>query len=125
MAQSNPCSGEWSPRLGEHGHKMKPLPHLYEVSLSGGPTGHATLLAAGVPPLRSAPPKEFDGPGDAWSPEQFLLAAVETCFMFTFRAVAQRDRRPQRRRYPLHRNRSQVAAHTSKWRRSGSRKTGA
>lgn len=72
----------------EHGHKMKPLPHLYEVSLSGGQTGHATLLAAGVPPLRSAPPKEFDGPGDAWSPEQFLLAAVETCFMFTFRAVA-------------------------------------
>lgn len=68
---------------------MKPLPHLYEVSLSGGPTGHATLLAAGVPPLRSAPPKDFDGPGDAWSPEQFLLAAVETCFMFTFRAVAQ------------------------------------
>jgi len=72
----------------EHGHKMKPLPHLYEVSLSGGPTGHATLLAAGVPPLHSAPPKEFDGPGDAWSPEQFLLAAVGTCFMFTFRAVA-------------------------------------
>jgi organic hydroperoxide reductase OsmC/OhrA len=73
----------------ENCHKMKPLPHLYEVSLSGGPTGHATLLAAGVPPLRSAPPKEFDGPGDAWSPEQLLLAAVETCFLFTFRAVAQ------------------------------------
>jgi len=73
----------------ENDHKMKPLPHLYEVSLSGGPTGHATLLATGVPPLRSAPPKEFDGPGDAWSPEQFLLAAVGTCFMFTFRAVAQ------------------------------------
>jgi organic hydroperoxide reductase OsmC/OhrA len=68
---------------------MKRLPHLYKVSLSGGPTGHATLLAAGVPPLRSAPPKEFDGPGNAWSPEQLLLAAVETCFMFTFRAVAQ------------------------------------
>ena len=67
---------------------MKPLPHVYEVSLSGGPTGHATLSAAGVPPLRSAPPKEFDGPGDAWSPELLLLAAVETCFLFTFRAVA-------------------------------------
>lgn len=66
---------------------MKPLPHLYEVALSGGPKGYATLLAGGVPALRSAPPKDFDGPGDAWSPEQLLLAAVETCF--PFRAVAQ------------------------------------
>ena len=68
---------------------MKPLPHMYEVALSGGPSGYATLLTAGVPPLHSAPPKDFDGPGDAWSPENLLLAAVETCFMFTFRAVAE------------------------------------
>lgn len=71
---------------------MKPLPHLYEVTLSGGPTGYAKLLACGVPSLRSAPPKDFDGPGDAWSPEYLLLAAVEACFMFTFRAVAQASR---------------------------------
>ena len=45
-------------------------------------------IGRGLSPLRSAPPKEFDGPGDAWSPEQLLLAAVETCFLFTFRAVA-------------------------------------
>ncbi|HVB80690.1 MAG TPA: OsmC family protein [Candidatus Binataceae bacterium] len=31
---------------------------------------------------------EFDGPGDAWSPEQLLVAAVESCFLFTLRAVA-------------------------------------
>jgi peroxiredoxin-like protein len=68
---------------------MKPLPHYYEVALSGGPTGYATLVTEGAPELRSAPPKDFDGPGDAWSPEHLLLAAVETCFMFTFRAVAQ------------------------------------
>jgi len=68
--------------------KMRPLPHLYEVTLSGGPEGYATLLASCVPPLRSAPPKDFDGPGDAWSPEYLLVAAVEACFMFTFRAVA-------------------------------------
>jgi peroxiredoxin-like protein len=68
---------------------MKPLPHVYEVALSGGPSGYAALSADGLPELRSAPPKDFDGPGDAWSPEHFLLAAVETCFLFTFRAVAQ------------------------------------
>ena len=68
--------------------EMKPLPHSYEVTLTGGPTGYATIATDGVPPLSSAPPKDFDGPGDAWSPEHLLLASVEACFMFTFRAVA-------------------------------------
>ena len=67
---------------------MKPLPHFYEVALSGGPTGYATLSTEGVLTLSSAPPKDFDGPGDAWSPEHLLLASVLACFMFTFRAVA-------------------------------------
>jgi hypothetical protein len=43
-----------------------PLPHSYEVALSGGPTGYATLSTDGVPPLSSAPPKDFDGPGDTF-----------------------------------------------------------
>lgn len=55
---------------------MKPLPHLYEVKMVGGPTGYANLSAAGLHELRMAPPPEFDGPGDAWSPEQLLIAAV-------------------------------------------------
>jgi peroxiredoxin-like protein len=68
---------------------MKPLPHGYAARIAGGPEGYATLSSAGVPDLRSAPPVDFDGPGDAWSPEQLLLAAVEACFLLTFRAVAQ------------------------------------
>jgi peroxiredoxin-like protein len=67
---------------------MKPLPHRYEIALSGGPAGYARLAAAGIPALPTAPPAEYDGPGDAWSPEHLLLAAVETCFLFTLRAVA-------------------------------------
>jgi peroxiredoxin-like protein len=67
---------------------MKPLPHRYEVRLAAGPTGHATLRSGGVPDLRTDAPVEFDGPGDAWSPEQLLLAAVESCFLLTFRAIA-------------------------------------
>jgi len=67
---------------------MKPLPHRYDVQLRGGPKGHAELLSVGRPPLRTAPPREFGGPGDAWSPEHLLLASVEACFLFTFRAVA-------------------------------------
>ncbi len=67
---------------------MKPYPHRYDVQLKGGPTGHAQLLSVGRPSLPTAPPREFDGPGDAWSPEHLLLASVEACFLFTFRAVA-------------------------------------
>jgi peroxiredoxin-like protein len=67
---------------------MKPLPHHYHVQLSGGPTGHATVSADGIPDMASAPPLDFDGPGDAWSPEHLLVAAVETCLLFTLRAVA-------------------------------------
>lgn len=67
---------------------MKPLPHLYEVTLKDGPGGYVTVSAGGPPELRMAPPVEFDGPGDAWSPEQLLVASVESCFLFTLRAVA-------------------------------------
>ena len=67
---------------------MKPFPHHYEVRVAGGPVGHATLASAGVPDLAADAPVEFNGPGDAWSPEQLLVAAVESCFLLTFRAVA-------------------------------------
>jgi peroxiredoxin-like protein len=67
---------------------MKPFPHRYTARIAGGPEGYATLSSPGVPDLRTAPPLDFDGPGDAWSPEQLLLAAVEACFLLTFRAVA-------------------------------------
>ncbi len=67
---------------------MKPFPHEYDVDLSGGPAGYAVLSTPGLPDLSTAPPADFDGPGDAWSPEHLLLAAVQTCFLFTLRAVA-------------------------------------
>jgi organic hydroperoxide reductase OsmC/OhrA len=67
---------------------MKPLPHTYQARLLGGPTDYAVLSTPGAPELRAAPPLEYDGPGDAWSPEALLLAAVEACFLFTLRAVA-------------------------------------
>ena len=67
---------------------MKPLPHHYDVVLAGGPSGYAVLSTPGVPDLRAAPPVDFGGPGDAWSPEHLLLAAVQTCLLFTLRSVA-------------------------------------
>jgi organic hydroperoxide reductase OsmC/OhrA len=67
---------------------MTPFPHAYSSRLTGGPADHAELSAPGCPVLRAAPPVQFDGPGGAWSPEQLLLAAVASCFLFTLRAVA-------------------------------------
>jgi organic hydroperoxide reductase OsmC/OhrA len=71
---------------------MKPLPHDYTVHLTGGSSGHAVLSSAGIPDLRTAPPADFDGPGDAWSPEHLLLAAVQACFLFTLRSIARASR---------------------------------
>jgi peroxiredoxin-like protein len=71
---------------------MKPLPHRYSARIASGPVGYATVSSGGVPDLRTAAPLDFDGPGDAWSPEQLLLAAVVACFLLTFRAVAQASR---------------------------------
>jgi len=71
---------------------MKPLPHQYDVHLTGEPSGYAQLSTAGVPELRTAPPADYDGPGDAWSPEHLLLASVQACFLFTLRAIARQSK---------------------------------
>lgn len=67
---------------------MKPLPHNYDVHLSGGPSGYAVLSTSGIPDLRTAPPADYGGPGDAWTPEHLLLASVQTCFLFTLQSIA-------------------------------------
>jgi len=67
---------------------MHPYPHLYTVSASAMPEGEAPVSSAGLPTLNTAPPAEFGGPGDRWSPETLFCAAVGDCFLLSFRAVA-------------------------------------
>lgn len=67
---------------------MQPLPHVYSVTSAAAAAGNVTLKAAGVPPLTSAAPPQFTGPGDQWSPELLLAAAVASCFALTFRSIA-------------------------------------
>ena len=67
---------------------MTPLPHRYTVGLSGHQTGYAHVFGGGLPTLHVAQPPEFGGPGKAWTPEHLLLAAVESCYLFTLRAYA-------------------------------------
>ena len=67
---------------------MQTLPHSYRASAVAEPEGLVTLASPGLPELPSAPPTEFDGPGDRWSPETLVTAAVADCLVLTFRAVA-------------------------------------
>jgi organic hydroperoxide reductase OsmC/OhrA len=67
---------------------MQPLPHHYKVSLTGGGEGYLQITSPGLTPLLTAAPAEFDGPGNMWSPETLMMAAVADCFALTFRAIA-------------------------------------
>ena len=67
---------------------MQNLPHEYAVSASSRSSDNVTLKSPGLQNLESAPPSEFGGPGDLWSPETLLVAAVADCFVLSFRAIA-------------------------------------
>ena len=67
---------------------MKAFPHQYLVSASGSEQSAVELSSSGLMPMASAAPPEFDGPGDLWSPETLLVAAVSDCFILTFRAIS-------------------------------------
>jgi organic hydroperoxide reductase OsmC/OhrA len=68
---------------------MTEYPHHYSVAASASVEGDVALQSNRLPALHSASPAEFGGPGDRWSPETLLVAAVADCFVLTFRAVAQ------------------------------------
>ena len=67
---------------------MHPFPHRYTVNASIRPDGDVPLSTEGVRVIESSSPKEFDGPGNQWSPEGLLTAAVADCFALGFRVIA-------------------------------------
>jgi organic hydroperoxide reductase OsmC/OhrA len=73
---------------------MQKLPHQYTVTAVGGSEGEITLESRGLPSLRTAPPPQYDGPGDRWSPETLCVGAIADCFILTFRALAQTAQLP-------------------------------
>ena len=71
---------------------MHPYPHLYTVQATANPDGDVPVTSAGLPALATAAPAEFDGPGDRWSPETLLVAAVADCYLLSFRGVARANK---------------------------------
>jgi len=67
---------------------MHPFPHHYIVNAAVRPDGDVPLSSEGMRIIESAPPREFGGPGNQWSPEGLLTAAVADCFVLGFRAIA-------------------------------------
>jgi uncharacterized OsmC-like protein len=67
---------------------MQAYPHNYKVSASAEGESLVPVSSPGLEPLDTAPPPEFGGPGDKWSPETMLVASVANCFILTWRSVA-------------------------------------
>lgn len=71
---------------------MHPLPHVYAVVADGTKSGAVELTSEGLSVLLAEPPPEFGGQGKQWSPEGLLCAALASCFILSFRAVARSAR---------------------------------
>ena len=71
---------------------MHPYPHTYVASASAESAGFVAITSPRLPSLATAPPAQFDGPGDLWSPETLLCASLADCFILTFRAVTRAAR---------------------------------
>jgi organic hydroperoxide reductase OsmC/OhrA len=73
---------------------MDPYPHEYIASAGGSAEGPVRVHSPALPDIDTAPPRQFGGPGDQWSPETLLCASMADCFILTFRAVARASNYP-------------------------------
>ena len=73
---------------------MQSFPHHYKVVAAAELDGDVSLMGDGLDSIPSAPPVEFGGPGNRWSPETLLVAAVADCFILSFRAIARTSKFP-------------------------------
>lgn len=73
---------------------MQALPHHYVVTVTTRDNTSVEIQSPGLQSLPSAPPAEFGGPGNLWSPETLTVAAVADCMVMTFRSIAQLSKLP-------------------------------
>ena len=68
---------------------MQSFPHHYRAAVVADTgAGNVRLHSPGLPDLETNAPAEYDGPGDLWSPETLVVAAVADCYTLSFRAIA-------------------------------------
>lgn len=71
---------------------MQEFPHHYVVTAQSDQQGEVGVSSEGLETIHTMPPAEFGGPGNLWSPETMLVAAVANCLILTFRAIARANR---------------------------------
>jgi peroxiredoxin-like protein len=62
--------------------------YCVRASWKGGRNGLVSAEGVAEPKLRFSAPAEFKGEAGLWTPEHFLVAAVASCFVVTFSAMA-------------------------------------
>ena len=67
---------------------MQALPHQYSVKAVGKSDNSLVVSINNLDDLAVAPPAQFGGPGDQWSPEDLFMSSVSSCFILSFRAIA-------------------------------------
>ncbi|MCB0732484.1 MAG: OsmC family protein [Ignavibacteriae bacterium] len=64
------------------------IPHSYKVTANAIKDKTYKVSAENLPIIETAPPKNFGGPGNIWSPEDLFVATIANCFLMTFKAVS-------------------------------------
>ncbi|MBQ0713165.1 MAG: OsmC family protein [Porticoccus sp.] len=67
---------------------MKSFPHTYTATAAADPIGNVTSSLGNGCRVEIAPPVEFDGAGDVWSPEELLMSSVASCLVLSFKSIA-------------------------------------
>ena len=65
------------------------LPYFYETDVEWIGQRKGDLESPGLASLEVASPPEFHGHEGVWTPEHYFVAAVNSCFMTTFLAIAE------------------------------------
>ena len=69
---------------GENGTDYIQVLPLYKVEANSVKDGSYSVFAENLSTIETAPPKNFGGPGNIWSPEDMFVATVADCFLMTF-----------------------------------------
>jgi organic hydroperoxide reductase OsmC/OhrA len=64
-------------------------PYFYQTEVGWAGERKGELRAPSLPDIRVAAPPEFKGHENTWTPEHLFVAAVNSCFMTTFLAIAE------------------------------------
>jgi organic hydroperoxide reductase OsmC/OhrA len=71
---------------------MNQGPYFYETHLYWKGRRRGLVEVAELPPVMTSSPPEFHGEPGYWTPEHLFVAAVESCLMTTFLAIAEKAR---------------------------------